>query len=235
MQMFLNPTMAVGLFLTLGVYCACFVAAVKIRALWANPMILSMFIIPILLLAARIPYSDYEKGAKLITYFIGPATIALAVPVVRQWHVLKKYRGAILVGGTIGAISAFISNFFISLWSGLPKELILAIAPKSITTPFAVEVARSIGGDPALTTGMVIFTGIFGLITAKYLLNFFRILDPISRGLSMGISFHAIGIVRAREEGEVTGAISSIAIALAGVITALSAPLLYPWFQAFLK
>lgn len=203
--------------------------------MWANPMVLSMLIIPLILLTAHIPFSDYEKGAKLISYFIGPATIALAVPVVRQLHILNKYRGAILVGGTIGTIAAFISNFFIALWFGLPKELVDAIAPKSITTPFAVEVARTIGGDPSLTTGMVVFTGIFGLITARYLLDFFRIFDPISRGLSMGISFHAIGIVRARQEGEVTGAISSIAIALAGVITTLATPFLYPWLQTFFK
>lgn len=235
MPISLNLTVLIGFILTLSVYGLFFLVSVKIKAMWANPMILSMLAIPVILLTAQIPFSDYEQGSKLISYFIGPATIALAVPVVRQLPTLKRYRGAIVVGGITGTIAAFISNFFISLWFHLPKELILAIAPKSITTPFAVEVARSMEGDPSLTTGMVVFTGIFGLITARYLLNFLRIYDPISRGLAMGVSFHAIGIVRARQEGEVTGAISSIAIALAGVITTLATPFLYPWFRTFMN
>ncbi|MBP1930230.1 LrgB family protein [Ammoniphilus resinae] len=234
MPIIFSTQIFLGAFLTLFVYGLYSLIHLKTKSVWTNPMVLSMLSIPFFLMAQDISFEKYQIGAGLISYFIGPATIALAVPMARQFQLLKQYASTILFGITVGSIVAFIGNFLCALILGLPKELVLAVTPKSVTTPIAIEVAHVIGGDPVLTTGMVVATGILGMLMARSLLTWFHIEDPISRGLAMGVSFHAIGIVRAREEGEFTGAISSISIALAGVITTIAAPLLFPFLKYWL-
>ncbi|HJV46159.1 MAG TPA: LrgB family protein [Bacillota bacterium] len=217
-----------GFFLTLLVYSLFNWMHIKLRKVWTNPMVLSMICIPFLLNLGHVSISSYQLGASYISTLIGPATIALAIPMAKQFSVLKKHAGAILFGTCVGSTMAFIMNFLLSYWANLPKSVISAMAPKSVTTPIAIEVAKHLGGDPALTTGMVVSTGIIGMLFAQGVLSFFRIKESIARGVAMGVSFHAIGIVRAREEGEVTGAIGSICIALAGIVTTIIAPLLFP-------
>lgn len=223
-----------GIFMTLLIYGLFSVIHNKIKSMWTNPMILSMVFIPLLLLGFHLPYQEYQAGAKHISYFLGPATIALAIPMARLYHIFKKNIGVILIGSIIGSVSSFAGNFLIPYWAGLPKELVYSMAPKSVTTPIAIQIALSIEGNPSLSTGLVICTGIFGMIISHRLLNLYGVKDPISRGLAMGTAFHAIGIVRAREESDLAGAIGSIAIVLAGVFTTLAAPLMELLFRHIL-
>jgi predicted murein hydrolase (TIGR00659 family) len=223
-----------GIFFTLLVYGFFSIFHNKGKSMWTNPMILSMIVIPLLLHGFHLPYQQYEAGAKYITYFLGPATIALAIPLARQFPIFKKNLGVILIGSIVGSVSSLAGNFLISYWAGLPKELVYSMAPKSVTTPIAIQIALTIDGNPSLSTGLVICTGVFGMIISHRLLNLYGVKDPISRGLAMGTAFHAIGIVRAREESELAGAIGSIAIVLAGIFTTLTAPLIGPLFRHIL-
>lgn len=188
----------------------------------ANPLLIAVILIVGILLLFDIDYESYESGAKYISYFLTPATVSLAVPLYRRLGLLKKYPVAILGGIASGVLTAMVSIFIMSLLFGLNHEQYVTLLPKSITTAIGMGVSEKMGGMVTITVVAMSITGIFGNIAAEAICRIFKIEEPIARGLAIGTGSHAMGTARAMELGEVEGAMSSLSIVVAGIMTVLS-------------
>lgn len=191
-----------------------------------NPLLICITLIVIILLTFNISLDSFNKGGKLISFFLGPATVVLAVPLYNKLETIKEYAVPIILGVTVGSITAVFSIFYISKLFGLTSELTLSLVPKSITTPIGIEVSKVIGGIPAITVAAIIITGIMGAVISPIVCKIFKITDKIAIGISIGTSSHAIGTTKAIEMGETEGAMSGLAIGIAGLITSFLAPIL---------
>ncbi|WP_027623168.1 LrgB family protein [Clostridium lundense] len=191
-----------------------------------NPLLICITLIVIILISSNISLDSFNKGGKLISFFLGPATVVLAVPLYNKLETIKEYAIPITLGVTIGSITAIISIFYISKLFGLTSELTLSLVPKSITTPIGIEVSKVIGGVPAITVAAIIITGIMGAVISPLVCKVFKITDKIAIGISIGTASHAIGTTKAIEMGETEGAMSGLAIGIAGLITSFLAPIL---------
>jgi predicted murein hydrolase (TIGR00659 family) len=192
----------------------------------ANPVLISVAILIGVLTATGTPYPAYFDGAKFVHFLIGPATVALAVPLYTQFERLKRMWLPIGVALLVGSATAIASAVAIGRVLGASRESLLSLAPKSSTLPIAMAVAERIGGVPSLAAMAVAATGISGAIMARPLLNALGVEDPAVRGFAVGITAHAVGTARALQVGTVTGAFSALALGLNGVATALLMPLL---------
>lgn len=230
----LSYNIGLGIVLTVIVYCLTVWINGKIPALWTSPMILSIMMVGIILLAFHIPYENYYEGGGIISWFLGPAVIALAIPIKKNIKILKKYQKSILFGTFVGSVTAILSNFWLFYVAGFPSQLVYSLVPKHVTTPIAIELSKIMGGDPSITVFITFFTGIIGFLTVGYFLDRLSIQDPITRGLVMGVSFHGLGGVRALQEGELTGAIGSIAFIITGTMTSFLTPIFLVWFKSVL-
>jgi predicted murein hydrolase (TIGR00659 family) len=199
-----------------------------------NPVLVSVAVLVCVLLVTDTPYPTYFDGAKFVHFLIGPATVALAVPLYAQFERLKKMWLPIGVALLVGSCTAVVSAVVIGYVLGASSESLLSLAPKSATLPIAMGVSEKIGGVPALTAMAVAVTGIGGAIIATPLLDLLRIRNPAVRGFAVGITAHAIGTARALQVGDVNGAFAALALALNGVATALLVPLLLKGLQPLL-
>lgn len=188
----------------------------------ANPLLIAVIIIVTFLFTFDIDYETYNNGAKYISYFLTPATVSLAIPLYRQLELLKKYPKAIFGGIATGVMMAMVSIFLMSLAFGLNNEQYVTLLPKSITTAIGIGVSEKMGGIPTITVVAISVTGIFGNIMAETILKWAKITDPIAKGLAIGTSAHAMGTAKAMEIGEVEGAMSSLSIVVAGIMTVLT-------------
>lgn len=193
-----------------------------------NIVFLSTAMIITALVAAGLTFEDYIPGKNIMTFLLGPATVALALPLHKNTHTLKQYFLPILTGILVGVLSTLVSVAVLSKVLGLTKVITLSMLPKSVTVPIAVEITRIVGGDPALTAAFVVATGTGGSMIAFWLLDMFKIQNPICRGLAIGTTAHGQGTAIAIQEGEVQGAMSGIAMAMAAVFTSFIAPFLIP-------
>lgn len=190
-----------------------------------NPLLIASVCVMVLLRVLDMDTARYQEGAKYISYLLTPATVALAVPLYQQLALLKKNLTAIAVGIVTGTLAALGSITLMAKLFALDRPLALSFLPKSITTAIGMGVSEEIGGIAALTAGAIVFTGILGSVAAEGLLKLLRIRHPIAKGLAIGTASHAIGTAKALELGEVEGAMSSLSIAVAGVLTVVLAPL----------
>lgn len=203
----------------------------KLKQPLLNPVLLSILSIILVLKLSGISYENYYSGSKFISLFLGPATVALALPLYKNWEVLKR-RGIILIIGIfVGSVVAVSSVFIMSKVFNIDGEIILSLLPKSITTPIGIEVSKKIGGIPSLTVAVIVITGVLGNIIGLPLLRLFRIKDPVAVGAAFGTSSHAIGTSKALEIGELEGAISGVSISIAGLLTSLIIPILLLLFK----
>lgn len=186
-----------------------------------NPMAVASLLIIIALKVFSIPLENYMVGGQFISMLLGPATAALAVSMYRQFEVVKKNWLPILIGCTVGVISALGSTIALCHIFGISWEVTASLIPKSITTAFATPLAEQLGGIPAITVAGIFMNGIFGAVAGPSVLKLFHINDPIATGLAIGATSHAIGTAKAIEIGEIEGSVSGIAIGLCGVITVL--------------
>lgn len=191
-----------------------------------NPLLLAILFIIGILLLFDIDYADYEKGASLINAFLGPATVILAVPLYKQLSLLRKNWFAILIGILVGATVSILSVIGLSLLLGLDNAIIISLAPKSVTTPIGIELSAMLNGIVPVTVLTIVVTGITGATIGSSLCKVFRIKNDIAVGVALGTSSHAIGTSKAIELGETQGAMSSLSIGLAGIITVIIAPLI---------
>ncbi|KAJ53530.1 putative murein hydrolase (TIGR00659 family) [Clostridium tetanomorphum] len=191
-----------------------------------NPLLICIALIVCMLISFNIKLDYFDGGGKLISFFLGPATVVLAVPLYKKINVIKQYAIPILLGVTIGSITAILSIFYLCKAFGLTSELSYSLVPKSITTPIGIEVSKVLGGIPAITVSAIIITGIMGAVIAPIVCKIFKIKNPIAIGISIGTASHAIGTTKAIEMGETQGAMSSLAIGIAGLITSFLAPII---------
>lgn len=188
----------------------------------ANPLLIAVIIIVSVLLLFDIDYETYNKGAQYISFFLTPATVSLAIPLYRQLELLKKYPKAIFGGIFAGVLTAMVSILLMSLVFGLNHEQYVTLLPKSITTAIGMGVSEKMGGIVTITVVAISVTGIFGNIAAEAICRIFKIEEPIAKGLAIGTGAHALGTAKAMEIGEVEGAMSSLSIVVAGIMTVVS-------------
>ncbi|KNZ68969.1 LrgB family protein [Thermincola ferriacetica] len=198
----------------------------RFRIALCNPLLVSVIIITVFLSIFHISFATYNKGGRFISYFLGPTTVILAVPLYQQLSLLKDHFIPIIVGITVGSVVSITSVFFLTKLFGITGDLAVSLLPKSITTPIGIEVAKQIGGIPSVTAGAIIVTGMIGAVIGPLICKLFGIRDEVAVGIAMGTSAHAIGTTKAIELGPVQGAMSGLAIGLAGFITVILVPFL---------
>lgn len=194
----------------------------KTKLAIANPLLIAVLIIVAVLLLFDIDYEAYTNGAKYISFFLTPATVSLAIPLYRQLSLLKKYPKAIFGGIAAGVLTTMVSIFLMSLAFGLNHEQYVTLLPKSITTAIGMGVSEKMGGIVTITVVSISITGILGNMAAEAVCRIFKIEEPIAKGLAIGTSAHALGTTKAMEIGEVEGAMSSLSIVVAGIMTVVA-------------
>lgn len=194
----------------------------KTKIAIANPLLIAVLMIVAFLLLFDIEYEVYASGAKYISFFLTPATVSLAIPLYRKLDLLKRYPKAIFGGITAGVLTAMVSIFLMSLAFGLTHEQYVTLLPKSITTAIGIGVSEKMGGIATITVVAISITGILGNIAAEGICKLFRVQEPIAKGLAIGTAAHAMGTAKAMEIGEVEGAMSSLSIVVAGILTVLT-------------
>jgi len=200
------------------------------RRAWLNPVLLTVLVLVGILTVTEIPYQRYFEGAQFVHFLLGPATVALAVPLYRQLSLLKRYPMALTVSLLCGSLTAVASALIIAKLAGASNQAMISIAPKSVTTPVAMGISERLGGLPSLTAVLVILTGILGASLGPWLLEKLRISEPMAKGLAMGVASHGIGTGRAVYMGEVAAAFSGLAMGLNGLATAVLLPLIWRWW-----
>ncbi len=192
-----------------------------------NPVLLSILIIIAVLFATDTGYDDYFGGAQFVHFLLGPATVALAVPLYRQFEKVRRSAVGIVASIAVGSVTASVSAVLLAWLLGSTRETLASLAPKSVTTPVAMGITEKLGGLPSLTAIMVIVTGIAGAMLGPAVLNLVRVRNMAARGLAMGTASHGIGTARAMQVDEVAGAFSGLAMGINALATALLLPLLW--------
>ena len=225
MNEFLLNSTYFGIVLSLLCYWGALKISAKVKSTLCNPLLVASAMIVAVLLVLKVDYETFDKGASYLTYFLTPATVCLAVPLYRQFHILKSNMKAILLGIAAGCIACMISIVGLAVVFSFSTQLTASVLPKSITTAIAIGLSDEIGGMSAVTVACVVITGIFGACTASALFKLFKIEEPVAQGLATGASAHAIGTSRALELGEIQGAMSSLAIVVTGIMTVILVPI----------
>ena len=190
-----------------------------------NPLLVSVAAVIGILLVFQVDYDSYYNGAQYLSYLLTPATVCLAVPLYEQITLLKKHLKAILGGILAGVLTSLLSILAMSIVFGLSHEEYVTLLPKSITTAIGMGVSEALGGIVTITVAVIVITGVFGNIIGEAVFRLFRIEEPVAKGIAIGSAAHAIGTAKAMELGEVEGAMSSLSIAVAGLLTVIGASL----------
>lgn len=193
----------------------------KTRLTLCNPLLLAITLAIAVLCLFRIPLESFNRGGDVISLFLAPATAVLAVSVYSQAAVLKQYFIPVLAGCLAGSVVSMVSAALLCRAFALDKAVAMALLPKSVTTPIAMELSAQHGGLVAVTVAAVIFTGIFGAVLSPLLIRLFHVDNPVAQGVAMGASSHAVGTSRALELGELQGAMSGLSIGVSGILTVL--------------
>jgi predicted murein hydrolase (TIGR00659 family) len=196
-----------------------------------NPVAIAVVLLVALLSATGTPYQTYFEGAQFVHFLLGPATIALAVPLYSHFGTVRAVLLPMLVALVAGAFTAVVTAVGVAVLLGASFETLASLAPKSVTTPIAMGISERIGGLPSLTAVLVILTGILGAMLATPLLNALHIRDWRARGFAAGVAAHGIGTARAFHVSEVAGTFAGVAMGLNGLVTALLVPLLIDWVR----
>ena len=197
-----------------------------------SPLLVSPIVIILLLVFTRTPYDTYYGGAKWLSYLLGPATVAFAVPMHKHFHLLKKHFLEVIASITVGSGAAIVSSFFYAIWMHLGTSLTNSMVPRSITTPVAMDVSQTIGGVPTLTAVFVIITGITGSVIGPALIRLLRIEKTTAKGLMLGMSAHGAGTSKAFELGELEGTFASLGMIVAALITIILSFTMFPILQS---
>lgn len=195
----------------------------------ANPVLIAMILVGGLLLATETPFATYFEGAQFVHFMLGPATVALALPLYENRARVRRSALPILAGLAAGSVVAVVSVLLIARGFGMPQQIMASLAPKSTTAPVAMGISEALGGLPTLTAAMVQVTGIVGAMVAVPLMIALRIRDERAAGLAMGVASHGIGTARAFQVSARMGAFAGIGLGLNAVLTAILAPLAMRW------
>lgn len=192
-----------------------------------NPVLVTVIVIVALLSWSDTPYDVYFEGAQFVHFLLGPATVALAIPLYRQISLVKRYPVALLASIVTGSLVAMISAVLIAKLGDVGEQTLISIAPKSITTPVAMGVVEQLGGLPSLTAVLVILTGIVGAAVGPWLLDKLQVTNSVAKGLAMGVAAHGLGTGRAVLMGDVAAAFAGLAMGLNALVTAVLLPVLW--------
>lgn len=227
---YLSTTPLLGLTITLLVYQAAFVLYRRtgFHSL-ANPVGLSVVALGTLLWATGTPYATYFQGAQFVHFLLGPATVALAVPLMEQLPRIKRLWLPMLGALVVGTLTATVTAVAVGWAMGASKITLASLAPKSVTAPVAMGIAEKIGGLPSLTAVLVVTTGILGAASGRWLFDLLRIQDPVVRGFALGTAAHGIGTARAFQMNEDSGAFAGLAMGLSALFSAVALPLVAGW------
>ncbi len=228
---FLNTTLF-GILLSLVAFQIGTLAYKKIRFSALNPLLVASVLVIIFLLIFKIDFEAYNLGGDYISFFLGPSTVVLAVPLYKKIQLLKSNVLPILAGISAGCVAGISSILILSRLLGLDEVISKSLVPKSVTTPIGIEVSKQIGGLPAVTVAAIVITGIIGAVLGPAICRFFRIKDEVAVGIAIGTASHALGTTRAIELGDTEGAMSGLAIGVAGLITVFFVPLLLYLFNS---
>ena len=223
MNDFFRESMFAGVTLSLVAYLIGTLLKKKFKLGIFNPLLISIVVSIVVLVVGKVDYYTYNEGAKYLSWLLTPATVCLAIPLYEQWGLLLKNFKAVMLGLVAGTITSLTTVLALALICGLSHEEYVTLLPKSITTAIGMGVSEELGGYVTITVAVIIITGVLGNIFGELICKIFKIDEPISRGLAFGASSHAIGTAKALEIGEVEGAMSSLSIAVAGVLTVVGA------------
>ena len=224
-RLILEQTQYFGLVLSIGAYLfACWLKN-KTKLAILNPLLVSAALIIACILGVGMDYETYNKGASYLSWLLTPATVCLAIPLYKQLHLLKKHADAVAVGITSGGITSAVSIFLMCKVLGVAHVHYVTLLPKSITTAIGMGISEEAGGIVTLTVMSIILTGVLGNMAGETVLKLLKVRHPVARGLAMGTSAHAVGTAKALEMGEIEGAMSSLSIAVAGLMTVIVVPL----------
>lgn len=228
MKEFLIDSTFFGAVISLIAYEAGLLLKKRFRLALLNPLLIGTTCVMAALVVLDVEYSHYNESARYISYLLTPATVCLALPLYQQMELLKKNWKAVALGITSGVLASLLSVLILAGLFSLSHTHYVTLLPKSITTAIGMGLSQELGGIPTITVAVIIVTGILGNVIAESVCRLFRIQEPVARGLALGTASHAIGTAKAMEMGEIEGAMSSLAIAVAGLITVLGASLFAP-------
>ena len=195
----------------------------KFKYAFLNPLLISIIFVIGVVMLCGVDYESYENSAQYLSYLLTPATVCLAVPLYQQMTLLKKNLAAVACGILAVVLASLGSVLLLAFLFGLEHDVYVTLLPKSITTAIGMGVSEELGGLVTITVAVIIVTGVIGNVIGEAVCKLFRIYEPIAKGLALGTSSHAIGTAKALEMGEVEGAMSSLAIAVAGLLTVIGA------------
>ena len=228
MSELMQQSMFFGAFLSIGTYLLGMMIKRKFRLAICNPLLISIALTIAVLVLTGVDYGIYNESAKNLSYFLTPATVCLAVPLYQQLEQLKSNWKAILGGILSGVLTSLVTILVLAKLFGLGHAEYVTLLPKSITTAIGMGVSEELGGYVTITVAVIVITGVFGNMIAEAVCRLFRIREPIARGIAIGSAAHAIGTARAMEMGEIEGAMSSLSIAVAGLLTVVGASFFAP-------
>ncbi len=223
MHELLEQSVFFGAVISIAAYEAGSLLKKKYHRAFLNPLLISVAVTMAVLLACRIDYDTYYEGAKYLSYLLTPATVCLAVPMYEQLELLKKNFKAVMAGIISGVLTSLLCILAMAVVFGLDHETYVTLLPKSITTAIGMGVSEELGGYVTITVATIVITGVLGNIIGEGVCRLFRIREPIARGVALGTASHAIGTARAMEMGEIEGAMSSLSIAVAGLLSVAAA------------
>ena len=223
MRDFLCNSVYFGVTISLGGYALGLMLKKRWKCGICNPLLISVIVTIIAILLLGVDYESYNQSAQYLSYLLTPATVCLAIPLYQQIVLLKKNMMAILLGIIAGVLSSLGSVLALSFVFGLEHQYYVTLLPKSITTAIGMGVSEELGGIVTITVAVILITGIFGNVMGETICKLFHIYEPIAVGLAFGTSSHAVGTAKALELGEIEGAMSSLSIAVAGILTVIGA------------
>ena len=225
MAVFFQESLFTGVTLSLVAYMVGVFLKKKFKSGIFNPLLISMIITIVVLLVSGVDYEIYNEGAKYLSWLLTPATVCLAIPLYEQWELLRKNYKAVMLGLLAGVVTSLCTVLVLCYVLKLSHEEYVTLLPKSITTAIGMGVSEELGGYVTITVAVIVVTGVIGNILGELICKVFKIEEPISKGLALGCSAHAIGTAKAIEMGEIEGAMSGLAIAVSGILTVVLAPL----------
>lgn len=225
MAVFFQESLFTGVTLSLVAYMVGVFLKKKFKSGIFNPLLISMIITIVVLLVSGVDYEIYNEGAKYLSWLLTPATVCLAIPLYEQWELLRKNYKAVMLGLLAGVVTSLCTVLVLCYVLKLSHEEYVTLLPKSITTAIGMGVSEELGGYVTITVAVIVVTGVIGNILGELICKVFKIEEPISKGLVLGCSAHAIGTAKAIEMGEIEGAMSGLAIAVSGILTVVMAPL----------
>ena len=219
MSNFLENSVFFGVFISIITYEIGVLIKKKLKLAIFNPLLISIALIIVFLLAFHIKYNVYESGAQYLSYFLTPATVALAVPLYEQIEPLKKNWKAVVAGILSGALTSALCVLAVALIFQLDHKQYVTLLPKSVTTAIGMGLSEELGGIVTITVAVIVVTGVIGNMFAESICKLFHITDPVAKGIGIGSASHAMGTAKAMEMGEIEGAMSSLSIAVSGLLT----------------